>query len=151
MKDNDIRLMPISNGTVLDHLPPFTALKVLKILGFSYDNATTIAINTESSKLGKKDLIFIDSMVLEKEDIEKIALIARGATINIIKNSEVERKEKIVLPEKAEGIISCFNPNCITNFEHIPTRFYIRENPLQAKCHYCEKTMSEEDILKNIK
>ena len=60
MKADDARLKPISSGTVLDHLPAGTALKILKILNLEKpENAVTVAINTESKsgKEGKKDLV----------------------------------------------------------------------------------------------
>ena len=151
MKKDDIRLTPISNGTVLDHLPPKTALKILEILNLDFDSAVTVAINTESKKMKKKDLIFIEKKFLNEEETEKIGLIAKGATLNIIEDSVVKKKEKIAVPKKAIGILSCLNPNCITNFEQFPTKFSIKENPLQAKCFYCEKTMDEKEILQKIK
>lgn len=146
-----IRLTPISSGTVLDHLPVGTALKILEILNLGYEGAVTIAINTESKKLVRKDLIFIDKKVLNSMEIEKIGLIARGATLNIIEDSAVMKKEKIALPKQATGILACINPNCITNFEGFPTKFSIQEKPLQAKCFYCEKTMGKKEIFEKIR
>ena len=68
MKPGDIRLTPIKNGTALDHLPVGSALKILNILGLDrHDNAVTIAINTESQKKGRKDLVFIEGGALSKE------------------------------------------------------------------------------------
>ena len=150
MKDN-VRLTPISNGSVLDHLPRKTALKILGILNLDYDSAVTVAVNTESKKMGKKDLIFIEKKFLNNSEIEKIGLIAEGATLNIIENSIVKKKEKISLPQRVVGVLECLNPNCITNFESIPTKFLISENPLQAKCYYCEKSMNEKEIFEKIK
>lgn len=150
-KKDFIRLVPISNGTVLDHLPVKTALKILEMLNLNYEWAVTIAINTESKKLGRKDLIFIDKKALNSAEIEKIGLIAKGATLNIIENSVVKKKEKISLPKKVTGILSCINPNCITNFEGFPTKFSIHESPLEAKCFYCEKTMDEKEIFEKIR
>ncbi len=146
-----VRLTPISNGTVLDHLPAKTALKVLEILNLDYDSAVTIAINTESKISGRKDLVFIEKKFLSHHEIEKIGMIAKGATLNIIENSEVKKKEKISVPTKVEGLLSCINPNCITNFESILTKFSIRESPLEAKCFYCEKTMNEKEIFEKIR
>jgi aspartate carbamoyltransferase regulatory subunit len=152
MKKNDIRLMPISNGTVLDHLPVGAALKIIEILGLDRPKDTvTIAINTESRRMGRKDLVFIEGKALSKEEIEKIALIAAGGTINIIKGKGVKKKEKIRLPKQASGLIKCINPKCISNVESLPTKFSLTENPLKAKCYYCEKTISAEEIMQAIK
>ncbi|MDP2974191.1 MAG: aspartate carbamoyltransferase regulatory subunit [Candidatus Diapherotrites archaeon] len=152
MKKNDVRLMPISNGTVLDHLPVGAALKIIEVLGLNVPKDTvTVAINTESRRMGRKDLVFIEGKALSKEEIEKIALIAAGGTINIIKGKGVKKKEKIMLPKQASGLIKCINPKCISNVESLPTKFSLTENPLKAKCFYCEKTISAEEIMQAIK
>lgn len=148
----EIYLTPISDGTVLDHLPKGTALKLLKLLNLElHDDAITIAMNVPSKKVGRKDLIFIEGKHLTEKEIEKIALIARNATLNLIKNSKVSSKKTIELSGQCIGTIKCFNPNCITNFEEIETRFSIKKTPLKAQCFYCEKEMNEKEIGQNIK
>jgi aspartate carbamoyltransferase regulatory subunit len=152
VREDDIRLTPISNGTVIDHLPPNTALRILEILDLTKHNkATTAAINTESSRMGRKDLIFIEGKELSDEEVNKIALIAHGATLNTIKNREVSKKMKIPLPDKAVGILQCLNPNCITNKEKIDTKFSISQEGRRATCFYCERTMNEEEIKKAVR
>ena len=152
MREDDIRLTPISNGTVIDHLPPNTALRILEILNLTHHkSATTVAINTESARLGRKDLIFIEGKELSEGEISKIGLIAHGATANTIKNREVVKKVKIPLPEKAIGIMQCLNPNCISNKEPIETRFSISMGGKRATCFYCERTMNGEEIKKAVK
>ncbi|MBI2530550.1 MAG: aspartate carbamoyltransferase regulatory subunit [Candidatus Diapherotrites archaeon] len=151
MKNDDIRLTPISNGTVLDHLKVGSALKILELLKLGHQHAITLAINTESGKLGRKDLVFIEGKELSGEEINKIALIARGATLNIIKNSNVANKNKIELPKSVNGTIKCINPNCITNAESIATKFSISDAPLRAKCRYCEREMDESEIFNSVK
>lgn len=152
MREDDIRLTPLKNGTVLDHLPAGSALRIIEILGMgSSENAVTIAINTESESRGKKDLVFIEGKELSEEEIYKIGLIAAGATLNFIQDSEVKKKEKIEMPDHADGLIKCMNPKCITSIEGLPTKFSISRNPLKAKCKYCEKEMNEQEVFKAIK
>jgi aspartate carbamoyltransferase regulatory subunit len=152
MKKDDTRLVPISNGTVIDHLPVGSALKLLEILGLDRpEKAVTIAINTESERMERKDLVFIEGKELSKEETDKIGLVAAGATLNLIKGSEVRKKEKIRMPDYADGLIRCMNPKCITTLEKLPTKFSIRKEPLRAKCRYCEKETNESEIFKAIK
>ena len=150
MIPEDIRLTPISDGTAIDHLKPFTALKILQVLGHNYDSATTIAVNTESERLGKKDLIFIENKLLEEKDLAKIALIAQGATVNIVREQKVVEKSVIDLPKKVVGTLQCMNPKCITRVEPMQTKFAISENPIEAHCFYCEKSMNEKEIFDNV-
>ncbi len=149
--EKGLYLKPIAQGTTIDHLPPGSALKVLRIIGQG-SGAVTVAIRVPSHKMGTKDLVFVEDKFLSREEIAKVALIARNATINFIKNNEVFKKIKTDLPEKAIGILECINPNCITNKEKdIQTIFTISRNPVTAKCFYCEKTMNEEEIAARIK
>jgi len=152
MNEDDVRLVPISNGTVLDHLPSGSALKIVEILGLDNPkDAVTLAINTESKAMGRKDLVFIAGKELEKKEIDKIGLIAEGATLNLIRNKHVEKKEKIGMPDHADGLIKCMNPKCVSTIENLPTKFTIKKKPLRAKCVYCEKEMNEQEILKAVK
>ena len=152
MKQDDIRLTPIAHGSVLDHLPAGSALRILEILGLDKpEAAVTLAINTESKRMGKKDLVFIEGKELSKEEIDKIGLIAAGATLNIIEKSEVKRKEEITMPNHADGLLKCMNPKCISVLEGLENKFSIRKGPLRAKCIYCEKEMEEDEIFNAIK
>lgn len=72
------------------------------------------------------------------------------ATLIEIHDYEVSNKSADQIPEKVEKIVKCFNPNCITNKEDIPTRFdaLFDENKLiKLACNYCEKTTSKENIV----
>ena len=147
------RLAPIANGTVLDHLPIGSAPKLIALLGLDVSSgAVTMAINTESRDgRERKDLLFIENMELAPVDLEKIGLIAHGATWNTIKNKQVVHKQKIPLPAQVKGVMHCQNPVCITNAEPIITRFLIQKNPLEAVCYYCERTISEKDLLPSLR
>lgn len=148
----EIRITPIKNGTAIDHLSSGSAYKILEVLNLK-DYTVTAGMGVESRKMGKKDIIFIEGKELNEKELNTIAIIGRGATINIIRNSEIVKKKQLDYPEKVEGIIKCINPKCITNFEKVITKFQINKskNPLEAKCYYCETRMSEQDILNSIK
>lgn len=148
--EKGLYLKPIDRGTTIDHLPVGTALKILMVLGEG-DFAITVAIRVPSHKMGLKDLVFIENKFLSKEELDKVALIARKATVNIIKSGEVKEKIKLEMPKEVIGILECINPNCITNKESIPTKFTITQNPETARCYYCEKKMNHEEIAARIK
>lgn len=147
----ELHINALCNGTSIDHIPANTALELLERLELSHEGITTIALNVESKKLGRKDLVFIENKELSDKEIDKVALLARGATINIIKDYDVKKKIRLGIPSQVEGIMQCINPNCITNLEHIPTKFSIQKEPFKAKCYYCEKTMEQKEIEKAIK
>ena len=89
MTKHELKVKPIENGTVIDHIPANKALQVLKILGLPKEGTNvTLAMNV-SSKLGFKDIVKFENRELEHTEIDKISLIAPDATINIIRDYEI--------------------------------------------------------------
>jgi len=138
----------IENGTVIDHIPSKTLFKVIQILGLDHiDNQITFGTNLESKKLGKKAIIKISNKFFEDEDINRIALVAPEAKLNIIRDYEVVEKKVVEVPDVITGIAKCVNPKCITNHENIKTRFrVISKKNVALKCAYCEKITSQENL-----
>lgn len=148
--EKGLYIKPIERGTTIDHLPAGSAFKILKIVG-KPDSTITVAIRVPSRKLGIKDLVFIENRTLNSEELEKIALVAPNATVNIIENNEVKQKIRLSVPKEAHNIIACINPNCITNKENVPSRFYIDAETGKAKCHYCERIMTRDEYTERIR
>lgn len=139
-------MQPIRNGTVIDHIAPGNAIRVLRILGMPRSGWTSIitaAMNVPSSR-GRKDILKIEDRELDPAEVNKISLIAPNATINIIREYEVVRKERVELPEKVSGLVKCPNPNCVTNAEPVKTQFVVRErDPLRLACGYCDREVKD--------
>ncbi len=148
----DIRVRKISRGTVIDHISAGQALNVLKILGITKEHpktTLTVAINVPSKRIGVKDIVKVEGLELHGEDIDKISLIAPEATINIVRDYKVIEKKKVEIPEKIEGMVKCANPNCITNFEIVKTKFIVeKKHPVSIMCLHCERVMMEKDIVR---
>ena len=138
----------IENGTVIDHVPARNLFKVIQILGLDrIDNQITFGTNLESKKLGRKAIIKIAGLYFEDEDINRIALVAPDAKLNIIRDYEVVEKKVVEVPDNIVGIAKCMNPKCITNFESVVTRFkVISKKNVSLKCHYCEKITNQENM-----
>jgi aspartate carbamoyltransferase regulatory subunit len=145
----EVTISALKDGTVIDHLPSNVAFKVVEILDLKgVRGVISVATNLTSKKAGKKGLIKISGKFLTKEEVNKIALIAPEATVNIINNYNVKDKIKVKLPSEIDKIVKCSNPNCITNNEKVTTKFYVlSKEPLRIRCHYCERDMNTEDIL----
>lgn len=147
----ELKIPRIKNGTVIDHITAGNAVKVLHILGIpgSTSSVVSVAINVKS-KLGKKDIVKVENRELDPQEVDKIALIAPKATINIIRDYEVAKKHKVELPDEIIGIVSCSNPTCVSNAkEPVKSRFnVIKKDPPRIKCYYCER--EPEDIADRI-
>ena len=148
----ELKIPLIKEGTVIDHITAGNAVKVLHILGIpekTLNSIVSVVMNVKS-KIGKKDIVKVENRELKPEEVNKIALIAPKATINIIRDYEVVKKFKVHLPDEIVGIVRCPNPNCISNTrEPIQSRFrVISRDPIRIKCCYCER--EPENIADNI-
>lgn len=147
----EVKVTPIKDGTVIDHITPGNAVKVLHILKIpeSTKAVVSVAINVTGKK-GKKDIVKIESRELDPKELDKIALIAPNATINIIRDYEVVKKHKVELPNEVIGIAKCSNPTCISNArEPVQSRFHVVcKDPPRIRCYYCER--EPEDVADRI-
>ncbi|MBS3748355.1 MAG: aspartate carbamoyltransferase regulatory subunit [Candidatus Thermoplasmatota archaeon] len=137
-----MKIPRIKNGTVIDHITAGNAVKVLRILDIPQKQSFTVsvAINVKS-KLGKKDIVKVENREIAHTEVDKIALIAPKATINIIRDYKVAEKHKVELPDTLVGIAKCSNPTCISNGgEPVESRFIVldKEKP-RIQCYYCDR------------
>ncbi len=148
MKDKQLSVSAIKEGTVIDHVPASVLFKVVSILNLEkLDTMITIGNSLGSEKLGKKGIIKLSKVFFEDNDINKIALVAPCAKLNIIRNYEVVEKKVVAIPDEIVGIAKCVNPKCITNNEQVTTRFeVVSKSEIKLKCHYCEKITNQNNI-----
>ena len=149
MSKNLLKVQPIRNGTVIDHIVAGRGRKILDVLELG-DGGTTISllINVQSQTQKRKDIIKIEDRELDDEEIDKLALISPKARINIVRNYSVSSKNKIAIPKFISGIVRCPNENCICNNERgVISNFGIVHNDtLLIKCTYCGRKVDEENI-----
>lgn len=147
----ELYIKKIRNGTVIDHISPGHALDVLRILKIDgrSGQVVSVAINVQSGRQGKKDIVKVEGKELAPKEVDKIALIAPKATINIIREYEVAEKKEVKLPGAIRGIVRCVNPSCISNAkEPVEPVLNVEDiDPLRVKCHYCGRMMERKDIL----
>ncbi len=129
----------IQNGVVIDHITAGQGMKLYHLLKLDEtDLSVAIIRNVVSRKMGKKDIIKIDADIPVNLDV--IAYVDPGATVNIIRNGELVEKRQMELPEMLTDVLTCKNPRCITSTEqelkHI-FRLTDRENKVY-RCIYCE-------------
>lgn len=146
-KPEGLKVKTINNGTVIDHIAGGQALNVLKILGISgtTDATLSVVMNVVSRKLGRKDIVKVEDRELLEEEVNRIALIAPAASINIIRDYKVIEKRMVDLPDEIVGVVRCQNPNCISNtMEPIKSRMLVKaKNPVLLRCLYCEQPLTE--------
>mgnify|MGYP006286119717 CR=1 FL=1 len=144
-----LQVSAIKDGTVIDHIPAQDLFNVINILQLAdFTNPMTIGSNLESKKLGRKAILKISNYFFKDEEINRIALLAPHAKLNIIREYKVVEKRVVEVPDAIEGIAKCMNPKCITNHENVMTRFRVLKDKEEValKCDYCEKITDKEHI-----
>ena len=83
----------IEEGFVLDHIKAGKAMEIYHHLGLDkMDNVVAIIKNVPSKKMGKKDIIKIDSNI--EINLEALGYIDPDVTIDVIRDSKLVEKRK---------------------------------------------------------
>ncbi len=141
----------IRNGTVIDHISPGQALKIIRLLKLAkHQKQIYVGLNLPSNKTQLKDIIKVEDWELTLEEASQVAILSPQATINIITEFEVSKKYHADLPDTiaAGSVISCPNPRCISNYEKTENFFTViqRSGKSKLRCRYCKKAFSLDDI-----
>ena len=129
----------IQNGVVLDHIQAGKSMDVYKYLHLDeLDCSVAIIKNVKSDKMGKKDIIKIDSPV--HVDLDVLGYIDSNITVNVIRDGVRVAKKHVELPRKLVNIIHCKNPRCITMAEsQLDSIFTLSDAEKHTyRCAYCE-------------
>lgn len=129
----------IKNGLVIDHIRAGGAMELYRLLRLG-DMDCTVAIikNAPSAKLGRKDIIKIDTP--EEIDLGVIGFVDPEATINVIRDGVLVEKRHFTLPERIVNVLKCRNPRCITTVEPgLDQIFFLADRESHTyRCLYCE-------------
>ena len=149
MTEKVMKVQPIRNGTVIDHIIAGKGVKIMDLLGFNQEGTAILSImNVKSKKLGRKDIIKIEDRELSEEDINRIALLSPRCNINIIRNYTVSEKIEAKLPKVNVGIAKCNNQNCISNNQrNLESKLELKdEETFTLKCMYCKRGMNGAEL-----
>lgn len=129
----------IKNGIVIDHITAGRSMKIYRLLGLeSLDCSVALIKNVTSRRMGKKDIIKIDSDFDVDTDI--LGYVDPGVTINIIRDGKIAEKRTLELPTELTDVLRCKNPRCITSTEQeLPHIFRLTDREHRVyRCIYCE-------------
>ena len=129
----------IKEGLVIDHITAGNAMRIYNLLGFDkLECSIAIIKNVNSKKMGKKDIIKIDSNI--DINLEALGYIDPGITIDVIRDSKLVEKRHVDLPETLHGVLRCKNPRCITSTEQgIVHKFRLTDRLSGTyRCIYCD-------------
>ena len=111
------------------------------------DCCVAIIKNARSNAMGKKDILKIETDA-DTINLDVIAFIDPGVTVNIIKGGDLVDKKSISLPKEVKNVIKCHNPRCITSIEQgIQHMFYLADSRHKTyRCRYCDEKYTEQEI-----
>ena len=130
----------VSTGIVLDHIQAGKSLLIYQLLELeNLDCSVAVIQNARSGKYGKKDIIKIEDET-ESIDLDVLGLVARTATVGIVRGGKIVEKKKPTLPEHVVNIIKCVNPRCVTTTEPAVQMFHLVHSDRQEyRCDYCDE------------
>lgn len=134
-----INVSKLMEGIVIDHIRAGQGYKMFQQLGLDkLKDVVVLMRNVDSRKLGKKDLIKIETNL--DLDFDVLGLIDPNVTITYVKDGKQVGKRKLETPKEVCGILRCKNPRCITNQEHVEKVHFrlVNEEKLQYACEYCD-------------
>ncbi len=130
----------IDEGFVIDHIRPGMGLMLYHDMGLNkLDCSVAIIQNASSKKMGKKDIIKVETSI-DNFNLDIISLLDHNATIDVIKDGEIIDKPKLPLPKEVKNIIRCKNPRCISSIEQGLDQIFVLTDADTAtyRCKYCE-------------
>ncbi len=134
-----MKIDSIQNGIVIDHITAGKGMEIYRLLQLdSLDCSVAIIKNVNSNKMGRKDIIKIDSAIDVNMDI--LGYVDPGVTIDLIRDEKLVEKRSVQLPEKLENVLKCKNPRCITTTEQeLPHIFRLTDAGNKVyRCLYCD-------------
>lgn len=137
---------PIKDGIVLDHIKAGNAMELYNILNLGeLECSVAIIKNADSVKMGKKDVLKIDKIL--DIDLNVLAVIDPGITVNIIKDGKLIKRSHLELPTTVTNVLKCQNPRCITSTEQeLPNIFRLTDKEKGVyRCQYCETKAKQKD------
>ena len=129
----------IRNGVVIDHITAGGGMELYKLLELDkLDCQVALITNASSRKMGRKDIIKIDTDL--ELNLDLIGYVGPGITLDIIKEGVLVEKKKLLPPVELTGVIKCKNPRCITSTEQeLPHIFRLTDSEKRIyRCIYCE-------------
>ena len=129
----------VRTGIVIDHITAGRGMQLYELVDLGNEEGSVAIIkNVQSGKMGKKDIIKIET---ERDlNLDIIGYVDPDATVNVIRDGQLIEKKTLDLPEMLTDVIFCKNPRCITSVEqelsHV-FRLTDKQNKVY-RCLYCE-------------
>lgn len=150
---------PIRDGIVIDHIgrgdDPATIRKqisqIIKVLALDGSKGGEWVSTSKKDANAYKGIIFRPGLHdLTRKELKRLAAVAAGCTLNIIRDGQVIAKYRTHLPPRIYNFsdLSCNNEACISHpaqSEGAPAKF-VRTNDNRYACEYCGRLHTFKEI-----
>jgi protein pyrBI len=150
---------PITEGIVIDHIcrgqEPAAIRKhiskIIKVMKLeSGKGGEWVSTSTKDKNVFKGIIFRPGAFTLERRDLKRLAAVAPGCTLNIIKDAKISEKYRVHLPPRIYNFadIACTNSSCISHpsqSEGVPPVFHKTEDDHYV-CKYCGCSHTFEEI-----
>jgi len=93
----EFKIVPIRNGTVLDHIEAGKALEIIHALGHPVKGSSkvvSLSMNLPSARGGHKDVLKFEDVELSPEDVKKVQALSKRGTLSVIRNYDIAEKKR---------------------------------------------------------
>lgn len=159
--EHKVGIKPVDNGIVIDHIGRGRDVeriwnqidKIRHIMGLNCRSSHGVYHSSSPDRF--KGIISLpDILAFDERQIKMLGAIAPGCTVNIIKQAQVKKKYRLLMPPRVYNFdeISCKNDACISfreNYQHVRPEF-LRAVDLEGTstfvCKYCDRPHEFEEI-----
>ncbi len=92
----EFKIVPIRNGTVLDHIEAGKSLEILAALGLPVEGSSkvvSLSMNLPSGRGGLKDVLKFEDVEFSDEDLARVKAISGRGTLAVIRNYDIAIKQ----------------------------------------------------------
>ncbi len=93
----EFKIVPIRNGTVLDHIESGRSMDILKALGYPINGSgkvVSISMHLPSGRSGQKDVLKFEDVELSPADVKVAQGLSTTGTFSVIRNYDVAAKSR---------------------------------------------------------
>ena len=91
----EFKIVPIRNGTVLDHIEAGKSMAILQALGYPIAKSSKVvsaSMSLPSGRGGLKDVLKFEDVELSPADIKTVKSLSKHGTLSVIRNYDVAEK-----------------------------------------------------------
>ena len=149
MKQEQLLVAALENGTVIDHIPCDKVFQVVSLLHLEQNDrdAITIGMNLKSERIGLKGIVKVANKFFTDEELNQLSVITPNVTLITIRDYEVVEKKEVEMPDTLTGIVRCPNPKCICNNEPMRTIFHREPANGHLRCHSCNTEVMQGEVV----